>query len=301
MIDGLRSRTREQQPGAEAAGVERPRRGLGAALVRLGVPADVITVLGIALSAVTAVLIATAHFWAAVAFLIVGGLMDALDGAVAKAAGTASRRGAFLDSVADRVADALIFGGVAWYLLGRHDPRLALLPFAILAVSAVVSYERAKAESLGFVARGGLMERAERLILLGVGLGFHVVLVPVLWVLLVLTSLTALGRFARVWRQASAGTAVEPAHLQRVVRTWRPARVESRWRQFRETGRVAGPLSAARSSLRERRAVSTSPASRRRSRLREVLGADVAGERSSRRGSRAASTRALRRRYDAEG
>ena len=66
----------------------------------------------------------------------------------------------------------------------------------------LISYERAKAESLGFSARGGLMERAERMVLLGVGLAFDI-LVPVLWVMLVLTAVTAVHRFVMVWRQAT--------------------------------------------------------------------------------------------------
>jgi CDP-diacylglycerol--glycerol-3-phosphate 3-phosphatidyltransferase len=293
VIDGLRSRARQHDaPGGK------PRRGLGSWLARHRVSADVVTVLGIALSAGTAVLIGAGQLWAAVAFLIVGGLMDTLDGAVAKAAGTSSRRGAFFDSVADRVADALIFGGVAWYLLGRSDPRLALLPFAILGVSAVVSYERAKAESLGLAARGGLMERAERLILLGIGLGFHVVLVPVLWLLLALTACTAAGRFVRVWRQASAPTTV----AARPDRTFRPGRVESPWRAWRETGRLRdGAFTAARSRLRERRSAGGAvAASRRASPMRAVLRADDARRSARGRAGKAASARALRRRYDAE-
>jgi len=294
VIDGMRAKARQH----DGATPPPARSGLGPWLARHRVSADLITLLGIGLSAVTAVLIGAGELWVAVGFLIVGGLMDTLDGAVAKAAGTSSRRGAFFDSVADRVADALIFGGVAWYLLGRHDPRLALLPFAVLGVSAVVSYERAKAESLGLTARGGLMERAERLILLGIGLGFHVVLVPVLWALLVLTSCTALGRFVRVWRQASAPAT---ARALRQAGTWRPARVESRWRAWRETGhlRRPGALTAARSRLRERRAAGTGAASRRAARLRAVLG-DGAAQRRRDGAGRAASTRALRRRYDAE-
>ena len=85
-----------------------------------------------------------------------------LDGAVAKASGTASARGAFFDSVADRLTDALLFGGVAWFLATTQPGRIAVLPLAVLAASMLISYERAKAESLGFDARGGLMERAER-------------------------------------------------------------------------------------------------------------------------------------------
>jgi CDP-diacylglycerol--glycerol-3-phosphate 3-phosphatidyltransferase len=74
---------------------------------------------------------------------------------------------------------------------------------AVLAVSSLISYERAKAELLGYQAKGGLMERAERMVVLGFGLCFKTILVPVLWVMLALTSATAVQRFFKVWRQAS--------------------------------------------------------------------------------------------------
>jgi CDP-diacylglycerol--glycerol-3-phosphate 3-phosphatidyltransferase len=172
-------------------------------------------------------MIGLGHFWVGVVLLTVGGLMDTLDGVVAKAAGTSSKKGAFFDSVADRVADALIFGGVAWYLASGSDPRLAVLPFAILAVSAVISYERAKAESLGYDAKGGLMERAERLILLGVALIIHVIFVPLLGLLLALSAITALQRFVKVWRQASP----ELASAEGARAPWRRGRVESGWHE----------------------------------------------------------------------
>ena len=77
-----------------------------------------------------------------------------------------------------------------------------MLVLVVLALSMLITYERARAESLGFVARGGLMERAERLVLLGVGLAFDI-LPPVLWIMLVLTAFTAVQRFVKVWRQAT--------------------------------------------------------------------------------------------------
>jgi CDP-diacylglycerol--glycerol-3-phosphate 3-phosphatidyltransferase len=83
----------------------------------------------------------------------------------------------------------------------------------------LVSYERAKAEALGFDARGGLMERAERLALLALGLLFEALLVPVLWVMLVLTLVTAVQRFVKVWRQASA------PQVQPLGARWRQRRV----------------------------------------------------------------------------
>jgi CDP-diacylglycerol--glycerol-3-phosphate 3-phosphatidyltransferase len=75
---------------------------------------------------------------------------------------------------------------------------------AVMGASMLISYERAKAEALGFNARGGIMERAERLVLLGFGLLFDSLLVPVLWLMLLLTLVTAVQRFQMVWRQASA-------------------------------------------------------------------------------------------------
>ena len=88
--------------------------------------------------------------------------------------------------------------------MSAHPGHLVLLPFAILGVTSLVSYQRAKAESLGISAKGGLMERAERMILLGIGFLSVSFLVPVLWVMLVLTSVTAVGRFVKVWRLAEA-------------------------------------------------------------------------------------------------
>ncbi len=247
MIDGRRGQ--EAAPQAIGAGEDssldgastappRSRWGgpqLGLRLHRLGVTANQVTAVGLALAGVTAYVIASGYLWQSTFLLTAGGLMDALDGAVAKAAGSSSKRGAFLDSTTDRLGDALVFGGVAWYFLAGHDPRLAMLPLAVLAVSSVVSYERAKAESLGFDAKGGLMERAERLILLGFGLVFHFLLVWVLWVLLGLTAVTALQRFVKVWKQATAeleGEAAKP--VPAVVSAWRRGRVESRWRAWRE-------------------------------------------------------------------
>ena len=78
-----------------------------------------------------------------------------------------------------------------------------MLPMAVLATASLISYERAKAELLGYEAKGGLMERAERMVVLGFGLCFEVLLIPVLWIMLALTSATALQRFFKVWRQAS--------------------------------------------------------------------------------------------------
>ena len=183
--------------------VDRSTAPVGSALYRHGVTADILTGTGLLSALATAFAVATGHLHWAIPLLILTGMHDLLDGPVAKAAGTASVRGAFFDSVVDRVTDAVLMGGVTWDLISVHEGHLALLPFAVLGVTALVSYERAKAEALGLDAKGGLMERAERMILLGVGLLATPIFIPVLWIMLALTAMTAGGRFWRVWQVAA--------------------------------------------------------------------------------------------------
>ncbi len=172
-------------------------------LVRIGFSADVLTTSGLVFSCATAWAIATGHHWLAIVFLILTGFQDMFDGPVAKASHRASQRGSFFDSVIDRVSDSMLLGGVAYYLTAHHHGQLVLLPFAILTTTFLISYQRSKAESLGLAAKGGLMERAERMILLGVGLLAKPIFIPILWVMLVLTAMTAAGRFRRVWQIAA--------------------------------------------------------------------------------------------------
>ncbi|HXQ58594.1 MAG TPA: CDP-alcohol phosphatidyltransferase family protein [Acidimicrobiales bacterium] len=225
--------------------MDRTTKPVGNALVRTGITADVLTVFGLVMSVVTAIAVGSGHLVWGVILLFPTGLPDLFDGPVAKAAGTASIRGAFFDSVADRVSDAFIFGGVSWYLAAHHHGQMVLLPFAILALTALISYQRAKAELLGLSAGGGLMERAERFILLGVcfiaGAVSSAAFVPALWVFFGLITATALGRFVRVWQEAEGPVrtpslrplrAIDP---ERALARRRDARVDSRWRTWRET------------------------------------------------------------------
>ena len=184
-------------------GVDRVVGPIGRGLVRLRVSADFLTCIGLLMSVAACVFIGQGQLRLGLAFLILTAIPDLLDGAVAAAAGTSSKRGAFFDSTADRVTDGLLLCGIGWHLAETNDAKMVLLPMAVLAVSSLISYERAKAELLGYQAKGGLMERAERMGVLGFGLCFEAILVPVLWVMLVLTSATAVQRFFKVWRQAS--------------------------------------------------------------------------------------------------
>lgn len=205
--------------------VDRTTKPVGQALVRAKITADVLTVFGLVMSVVTAVAVGSGHLVLGVVLLFPTGLPDLFDGPVAKASGTASVRGAFFDSVADRISDAFLLGGVSWYLSSHHHGNMVLLPFAILAMTSLISYQRAKAELLGLSASGGLMERAERFILLGLcfiaGAVSAAAFVPALWVFFGLISATAVGRFVNVWQEAEGPV------------RWRPGRVESRWSAWR--------------------------------------------------------------------
>ena len=79
-----------------------------------------------------------------------------------------------------------------------------MLPVAVMGAAMLISYQRAKAESLGFDAKGGIMERAERFIVLALGLLISDFLIPILWVMLILTLFTVVQRFLKVWNQATA-------------------------------------------------------------------------------------------------
>ena len=214
---------------------------IGKNLQRAGVSPDAVTASGVVMAGACGVAIALGRFPLAVLLLALTGLPDALDGAVAKAAGKAGPRGAFLDSVSDRLSDGLLFAGAGWYLAGTDNPRMAMLPFALYIAASLVSYQRAKAESLGFEAKGGLMERAERFIALGFGLLFSSLFVATLWVMFALTVATAGFRFIKVWRQASG----------KVIDRRRPAR-RTRRRSARPVADIR-ERARARAEARQRR------------------------------------------------
>ena len=236
--------------GRFRSGVDRAVKPVGGALKRAGVSPDLLTGLGLLLALPAAWAIATGRLGLGLGLLIASAVPDLLDGAVAKASGRSSVRGAFFDSVADRVTDALVLGAFAWYLLDHHRGHLALLPVAVLGASLLISYERAKAEALGYQAKGGLMERAERVVVTCAALAFSFLMVPLLWLMLALTCFTAVQRFVRVWRQTTAAgdgppPAERPVLVRRAgyfhgIRSEEQTAMGARWRAWREAnGRTA--------------------------------------------------------------
>ena len=208
---------------------------IGASIRRLGITADAITASGLVFAVAAAVAIGAGALNLGLLFLVLTGIPDLIDGAVAKAWGQASNRGAFFDSVSDRVTDALLFGGVTWYLVVSDGRAWAvILPVACYATASWVSYIRAKADALGYDARGGLVERAERFILLALGLLFPVLLLPILAVIVVLNLVTAAQRFVKVWRQATDETPALSDRRRRRPRTNRSA--SQRWAGRRTAG-----------------------------------------------------------------
>lgn len=219
--------------------VDKAVKPLGNGLRKTGLTPDHLTVVGLVVACGAAVAIGAGYLRVGLLLVILAALPDLLDGALAKASNTSSQRGAFFDSTIDRFADALLFGGVAWYLASEKSPHMSMLPFAVMALSSIISYMRAKAESLGLEAKGGIMERAERIILLCFGLLFPVLLVPILWVMLALTAVTAVQRFVKVWKQA----AVAPVTAARIEmrrsrrQTRRVVRTERRHTRIARAGR----------------------------------------------------------------
>jgi CDP-diacylglycerol--glycerol-3-phosphate 3-phosphatidyltransferase len=132
--------------------------------------------------------------------IILSGLFDLFDGVVARKLGKVTALGSFLDSVLDRYSDLLFLLALLIYYLRKGDPNLVILTSIVSIGTILIPYIRAKAESLHVPCSIGLMERAERIILLSLGTLFQW-MVPVLWILAILTHFTVLQRIYYVWKK----------------------------------------------------------------------------------------------------
>ena len=131
--------------------------------------------------------------------ILIGGLFDMFDGIVARTRGKTTRFGAFLDSVLDRYSDAFLFLAIAWYLAEKGNHTGAFLSLGTLVGAFLISYARARAEGIGESCHTGIMERPERIILL-IFATLTGWIMPVLWIMLVLTHITVIQRIYHVWR-----------------------------------------------------------------------------------------------------
>lgn len=165
------------------------------ALAALHVTPTMLTTAGFLGNVLAAWLASQERLAAAGVAVLLFSALDLLDGALARATGTASRFGALYDSTLDRLSEAAVLGGLLWWALRQGDDMAALLAFVAVVGSLMVSYVRARSEGLGLALRDGLFTRSERVVLMGVGLLAGQV-VPLLWLLAVLTVFTALQRLA---------------------------------------------------------------------------------------------------------
>jgi len=173
-------------------------------LSRTGVKPDVLTFVGLAINIGAACLIAIHQFLAAGILILLAGLFDLLDGALARFIRQNTKFGAILDSVADRISEAAIFLGLLiWYMSTASDLEIVLI-FAALIGSFLVSYIRARAEGLMLECKVGLFTRAERVIVLALGLILNQVFIA-LWILVVFVYVTVLERLFYLRRKTKAG------------------------------------------------------------------------------------------------
>jgi CDP-diacylglycerol--glycerol-3-phosphate 3-phosphatidyltransferase len=188
--------------------VLRPIVGMALAL---RITANTVTVIGLVITAAAAIVITQGWLVAGALILLAGSLLDAVDGALARATGGGTSFGSFLDSTLDRASEAILFLGIAGYYLATSDAPTTPVMLAMMALtgSFLVSYSRARAEGIGLSASVGLAPRTERLVLIiaGIGLaglGLGQALIGALVLIAALTAATVIQRIWHVWRLSTA-------------------------------------------------------------------------------------------------
>ena len=177
---------------------------IAAFLNRIGITPNALTISGLVGSSIGAYFLARGSFIVGGLILAVMGAIDALDGTMARLRGESSNFGAFVDSVADRYSELVIYAGMLYFTVKESDVILSMLVFAAMAGSILVSYVRARAQSLGYEAKVGILSRFERFIVLVPSLiiGYPWVGVAII---AVLANITALQRIISVRKQAHKG------------------------------------------------------------------------------------------------
>ena len=177
--------------------------GIGTFLNRLGIRPNVITLAGLLGNVAGGVLIASGQLmWGGLIAMIMAPL-DALDGTMARLRNESSRYGAFVDSVTDRYSEFALYAGLLVYFIQTGTWKDAMLVLFAAMGSILVSYIRAKAESLNYSAKIGLFTRVERYLVLIPGVIFGIPRIS-LWILAILSNVTALHRILHVRKQAKA-------------------------------------------------------------------------------------------------
>ena len=180
--------------------------GIARVFVRLGFSPSGLTVIGVLVACVAAALIAQGMLAVGGVVMLIAGVFDMFDGAVARMTDRATKFGAFFDSVMDRVSEAIVLLGLLWFYLEDGEQLGAVLVYVAIVGSTMVSYARARAEGLGIECKGGLMQRPERVASLGIGIivgqWWEPAVLIVLGVIAVLTVVTTVQRVVETARGA---------------------------------------------------------------------------------------------------
>jgi phosphatidylglycerophosphate synthase len=174
---------------------------VGAFFNRLGIFPNTMTLIGLAGNMIAAVLLASGHITIGGIVVLVMGLVDTLDGTMARLRGMSSEFGAFVDSVTDRYSELVIFGGLMYYFLAKGNWISGLGIYLAAAGSVLVSYVRARAASVGMDTKVGFLSRFERYLVLAPALIFNIPMVGI-WIIAIFANFTALQRILDVRRQA---------------------------------------------------------------------------------------------------
>jgi len=174
---------------------------LGAFLNRLGILPNTVTILGLVGNTVGAVLLAFGEMTIGGIIILLMGPVDALDGTMARLRGESGEFGAFVDSVADRYSELVILGGLLFYYLEQGAWLPAMLAYASAAGSVLVSYTRARAQSIGIDTKVGVLTRLERYLVLAPALVLNIP-EAALWIMAVLGNITALQRIIDIRNKA---------------------------------------------------------------------------------------------------
>jgi CDP-diacylglycerol--glycerol-3-phosphate 3-phosphatidyltransferase len=169
-------------------------------LNHLGLMPNTMTILGLAGNTLGAFFLAQGNMTVGGLLILLMGPVDALDGTMARLRGESGAFGAFVDSVTDRYSELIIFAGLLFHYLNAGDWQAGMLTFAAAAGSVLVSYVRARAQSLGYDTKVGFLTRLERYLVLAPSLVINLPLLG-LWIIAVFANLTAFQRILDVRRQ----------------------------------------------------------------------------------------------------
>ena len=177
---------------------------------RLGLSPNAFTIAGVIITVFSAAAFLMGSLRLAGLLLLTGGFCDTMDGLLARTSGKATRFGALLDSTVDRYAEFIMFFGIIAYFISCKDYSTSAGVFLALCGSFMVSYARARAEGLGFEAKIGLMQRPERIVLIGLAALLHTTaLIGAIWLVALLANFTALQRIRFAYKQDPAPLAPE--------------------------------------------------------------------------------------------